>query len=92
MSDNYLNEIFEESNVPTTKPFSEVFKIEKTKIGYKITAIIPVKIENLQLNLGKIIINQNLFINNVSIFELQNKQLVGTTNLENNIFNVTGFR
>lgn len=92
MEDNFLNEAFDDFHRPTTKNFSEVFRIEPTKIGTQIVALIPVKVGDKQLNQGITIVNGDLTINNVSIFELYDKQLIGTTNIENNIFNVTGFK
>lgn len=92
MEDNFLNEAFENFHRPTTKKFSEVFRIEPTKIGYQIVVITAVKVGDKELNQGKTIINDDLTINNVSIFDLYDKQLIGTTNIENNIFNIIGFK
>jgi hypothetical protein len=92
MEDNFLNEAFENFHHPTTKIFSEVFRIEPTKIGNQIVVITAVKVGDKELNQGKTIINGDLTINNVSIFDLYDKQLIGTTNIENNIFNIIGFK
>lgn len=92
MEDNFLNEAFDDFHRPTTKNFSEVFRIEPTKIGTQIVALTAVKVGDKQLNQGITIVNGDLTINNVSIFDLYDKQLIGTTNIENSIFNVTGFK
>jgi hypothetical protein len=82
MENNFLNEAFDYFHRPTTKNFSEVFRIEPTKMGPQIIALTTVIT----------IVNGNLTINNVSIFDLYDKQLIGTTNIANNIFNITGFK
>lgn len=92
MEDNFLNETFDNFHRPTTKKFSEVFKIEQTKIGNQIVALTAVKVGDKLLNQGITIVNGDLTINNVSIFDLFDKQLIGTTNIDNKIFNVTGFK
>jgi hypothetical protein len=92
MENNFLNEAFDYFHRPTTKNFSEVFRIEPTKMGPQIIALTTVKIGDKQLNQEITIVNGNLTINNVSIFDLYDKQLIGTTNIANNIFNITGFK
>ena len=69
-----------------------MFRIEQTKIGNQIVALTSVKVGDKLLNQGITIVNCDLTINNVSIFDLHNKQLIGTTNMDNNIFNITGFK
>lgn len=92
MEDNFLNDVFDNFHHPTTKDFSEVFRIEQTKIGSQIVALTAVKVGDKQLNQGITIVNGDLFIDNVSIFDLSDKQLTGTTSIDNNIFNITGFK
>ena len=91
IKDNFLNEAFENFNCPTTKKFSEVFKIEQTKIGNQIIILMPIKLEDKLLNQEIIIVNNDLKINDISIFDLQDKSLVGTINKDSEVFNITGF-
>lgn len=92
MEDNFLDEAFDNFHRPTTKTFSEVFGIEQTKIGYQIVTLTSVKVGDKLLNQGITIVNGDLTINNVSIFDLYDKQLIGTTNIDNDIFSITGFK
>jgi len=92
MEDDFLNKTFDNFHRTTTKKFSEVFRIEQTKIGKQIVSLIALKVGEKQLNPGIIIVNSDLAINNVSIFDLHDKHLTGTINLDNNIFNITGFK
>jgi hypothetical protein len=69
-----------------------VFRIEQTKIGSQIVALKAVKVGDKHLNQGITIVKGNLFIDNVSIFDLSDKQLIGTTSIDNKIFNITGFK
>jgi hypothetical protein len=92
MEKDFIEEAFDNFHRPTEKKFSDVFRIEQTKIGNQIVALTAVKVGDKLLNQGITIVNCDLTINNVSIFDLHNKQLIGTTNMDNNIFNITGFK
>ena len=92
MEKDFIEEAFDNFHLPTEKKFSDVFRIEQTKIGNQIVALTSVKVGDKLLNQGITIVNCDLTINNVSIFDLHNKQLIGTTNMDNNIFNITGFK
>jgi hypothetical protein len=92
MEKDFIEEAFDNFHLPTEKKFSDVFRIEQTKIGNQIVALTAVKVGDKLLNQGITIVNCDLTINNVSIFDLHNKQLIGTTNMDNNIFNITGFK
>ena len=92
MEKDFIEEAFDNFHRPTEKKFSDVFRIEQTKIGNQIVALTSVKVGDKLLNQGITIVNCDLTINNVSIFDLHNKQLIGTTNMDNNIFNITGFK
>ena len=92
MEKDFIEEAFDNFHRPTEKKFSDVFRIEQTKIGNQIVALTAVKFGDKLLNQGITIVNCDLTINNVSIFDLHNKQLIGTTNMDNNIFNITGFK
>lgn len=92
MEENFLNEVFDNFHQPTAKDFSEVFRIEQTKIGSQIVPLIAVKVGEKQLNQGITILNGDLFIDNVSIFDLHDKKLIGTTGIDNKIFNITGYK
>jgi hypothetical protein len=92
MEKDFIEEAFDNFHRPTEKKFSDVFRIEQTKIGNQIVALTAVKVGDKLLNQGITIVNGDLTINNVSIFDLHNKQLIGTTNMDNNIFNITGFK
>ena len=92
MEKDFIEEAFDNFHRPTEKRFSDVFRIEQTKIGNQIVALTAVKVGDKLLNQGITIVNCDLTINNVSIFDLHNKQLIGTTNMDNNIFNITGFK
>ena|SRR5665647_463775 len=93
MPDNFIEELLDDSFKNTKMPFETIFKIEDTALGLQIVALIPVKIENLSLNLGKAIINDkdNLLIDGVSIFQLQGKYLIGKTHIDSNVFHITGW-
>lgn len=92
MEKDFLEEAFDNFHRPTEKKFSEVFRIEQTKLGNQIVALTAVKVGDKLLNQGITIVNGDLTINNVSIFDLYDKNLIGTTNIDNGIFNVTGFK
>ena len=92
MEKDFIEEAFDNFHRPTEKKFSDVFRIEQTKIGNQIVALTAVKVGDKLLNQGITIVNCDLTINDVSIFDLHNKQLIGTTNMDNNIFNITGFK
>ena len=92
MEKDFIEEAFDNFHLPTEKKFSDVFRIEQTKIGNQIVALTAVKVGDKLLNQGITIVNCDLTINNVSIFDFHNKQLIGTTNMDNNIFNITGFK
>lgn len=92
MEDNYLNEVFDEFHRPTIKKFSEVFRIEQTEIGNQLFTLTSVKIGDKHLNPGITMINSDLTIDNISIYDLQNKLLIGTTSFDENVFNITGFK
>lgn len=92
MEDKYLNEVFDEFQLPTIKKFSEVFLLQQTKIGNQIVTITSIKVGDKQLDPGITIINSDLLIDNVSIFDLQDKQLIGTTSFDKKVFNITGFK
>ena len=89
MEKDFIEEAFDNFHRPTEKKFSDVFRIEQTKIGNQIVALTAVKVGDKLLNQGITIVNCDLTINNVSIFDLHNKQLIGTTNMDNNIFAVS---
>jgi len=92
MEDNFLNEVFDEFHQPTLKKFTEVFRVERTKFGSQIVALTAIRIADKYLDIGKAIVNGDLKIDNVSIFNLQDKLLIGSTSIDKNIFTITGFK
>jgi hypothetical protein len=92
MEDNFLDEAFNNFHRPTEKKFSDVFRIEQTKLGNQIITLLAVKVGDKQLNKGLIILNGDLTINGTSVYNLLDKSLIGTTSLDNNVFNITGFK
>jgi hypothetical protein len=91
MTDNYLDKIFEDFNKKTKKHFGEVFKIENTELGLIITSKIPIKIRDKMINDCSTVVNVNIKIGDKSILDLQNKYLIGYTNIDNNIFTITDY-
>jgi len=91
MTDNFLQETFDNASKDTKKHFSEVFKLETTVMGLQIIAKIPVRIGNITLDIGKTLIFGTVFINLKSILDLQDKCLTGKTNVDNNLFDITGY-
>lgn len=57
----------------------------------KLLQITPVNINGVNFDLSKSTINSDLTINKVSIYNLQNKLLVGYINNFDKVFHITGF-
>ena len=92
MTDNFLQESFDNAYKDTKKMFSEVFKIENTNIGLQIVTLIPIRINSITLKPGKILINGDATIRDRSILELKHKYLVGKTNIYSNVFDITDYQ
>jgi hypothetical protein len=91
MTDNYLDDLFANSNKKTKKHFREVFKVESTELGIQITSVMPIKIEGKAINSCSTVVNLDLKIGNKSILDLHDRYLIGSTNIDNNIFTITNY-
>lgn len=85
--DDLLSEIFKN----TSKPFNEVFKIENTKIGLKITALLPVEVDGMKFQAFDSKLNANISINKTSITDLQDKHLIGILHTQGGHFIISDF-
>ncbi len=89
--DEDISDIFDNMFEETSKPFSQVFKIEPSELGLQITAFQKTKVGNVELYPGKSIITGSITLDNKPITDFLNKNLTGRTHKYSKVFEITGF-
>jgi hypothetical protein len=91
-NDNYLNDIFDNVFEETKKPFSEVFKLDKSTGDTKLIPLIPSQVSGHNLDQDRIIVEPLIRLNGELLQDLFNKILVGRTHKYSRVFYIVSWK
>lgn len=91
-TDNFLQEIFDNTFEETEKPFNQVFSVDNSHGEPKLSPLISSKVSGANFDRGKLVAFPTITLNGQLLHTLTDKILVGKTHKDSKVFFVTSWK